>query len=107
MICRSTRSNEAMRKAKAGVEFVQTCQIPGCGAAIPRRHLMCPRHWFEAPETLRDEVLETFAAWIHRKAPVGPYLVARLATLIAVCDRHKIDARAFKAQLARWTNKKT
>jgi hypothetical protein len=86
----------------APARFVQTCQLPGCGAGIPRRHLMCPQHWFEVPVELRGEVELSLAAWLGGKDDVRPYLRARLKALIHVAKLHQIDARNFEAQLVRW-----
>jgi hypothetical protein len=107
MICRSTHIDDKLRRASAGARFVHTCQIPGCGAAIPRRHLMCSRHWHELPSDLRDEVLRTFSEWMGQQANATAYLIARLKAIICACKLHEIDARQFESQLTRWTNSKS
>lgn len=86
----------------AGARFVQVCQVPGCAVGIPRRHLMCPQHWFEVPAELRAEVERSLFAWLARKNDVRPYFRARLQAIIHVAKLHKLDARNFEAQLLCW-----
>jgi hypothetical protein len=39
---------------------VHDCAIKACGALIPMEMLMCKKHWFSVPETLRGEVWDTW-----------------------------------------------
>ena len=103
MYARSIHKDDDKPAATAGARFVQTCQIPGCAAGIPRRHLMCPQHWSEVPAELQDDVWLSLAFWLGRKDDVRSYLKARLRAIIHVCNLHQINVRNFEAQLARWT----
>lgn len=105
MYLRSTHNDSSTpaRAASAGARLTQACQVQGCATQIPRRHLMCPQHWYEVPAPLRAEVEETLAAWLAGKCDVRAYLRARLRALIAVTALHNGDTRSYEAQLARWT----
>lgn len=37
------------------------CHVPGCGAVVPRRHLMCSRCWRLVPIDLRNAVWHAYA----------------------------------------------
>lgn len=32
-----------------------TCALPGCGRAVPGRHLLCPDHWGLVPRATRTQ----------------------------------------------------
>ena len=36
--------------------MTHTCHARGCGTKIPRKMLMCHRHWFKVPKEIRDRV---------------------------------------------------
>jgi hypothetical protein len=36
------------------------CHAVGCTTACQPEHLMCRRHWFMVPKSLRDEVWRTY-----------------------------------------------
>jgi hypothetical protein len=88
--------------ATAAARFVQVCQIPGCAAGIPRRHLMCPQHWFEVPADLRADVEVSLAAYLGGKSSARAYLRARVMAILHVARLHNLDVRNLEAQLARW-----
>jgi hypothetical protein len=76
------------------------CQIHGCSLRIPRKHLMCRRHWFELPDALRIEVESTIANWLGGREGVRPYLIARLRALIHVNKLHGGDVSFEESKLA-------
>lgn len=80
---------------------VHVCQVPGCAAAISRRHLMCAPHWFEVPMPTRTEVFRSLAAWLNGDDNVRPYLIARLDAIIAVATKHHIGIAVEEARRAR------
>lgn len=45
-------------RVRAASTAVPAC--PVCACAIPRRHLMCPRHWHLVPQPLQKAVYSTF-----------------------------------------------
>jgi hypothetical protein len=80
-----------VRAAKTAQAGLHICQVPGCTLAISRRHLMCAAHWFEVPMPIRTEVFKTLAGWLNGEDSARPYLIARLAAIIAVATLHKLD----------------
>jgi hypothetical protein len=36
------------------------CPAVGCALNVPARKLMCPRHWYMVPRTLRDAVWDAY-----------------------------------------------
>jgi len=38
------------------------CPGPDCEKEIPRVQLACPRHWYQVPKPLRDEVWREYRA---------------------------------------------
>jgi len=45
------------------------CFAAGCGEQIPRQLLMCRPHWLMVPVAIRNEVIETLAAWQEGASP--------------------------------------
>lgn len=76
------------------------CQIAGCSMRIPRKHLMCRRHWFELPDAMRTEVESTISDWLGAREGVRPYLIARLRALIHVNKLHGGDVTYETQKLA-------
>jgi hypothetical protein len=42
------------------MERSHPCPVDGCKHIVQPRHLMCPRHWWMAPEAQRTEVASTW-----------------------------------------------
>jgi len=61
------------------------CFAEGCEARIPRRLLMCAKHWKLVPQRLQIEVYETLDAWQHLGSP-APYQAAIEAARVAVAE---------------------
>lgn len=80
----------------------RTCQIPGCTKIIRSAWLMCPGHWAELPSDMGNAVKDALLTWIEGKAPVRPYLVARLKAIIFIAKLHGQDVADLESKLANW-----
>lgn len=53
------------------------CHAVGCNERVLPSRLMCPRHWFMVPETVRRRVWQTYRPGQEvDKKPSGPWLFA-------------------------------
>lgn len=39
-----------------------TCKATGCNRQVPKRYLMCRKHWYQVPQPIRDAV---WAEWAN------------------------------------------
>jgi len=87
------------------------CHARGCSVPVPPRLLMCKRHWFMVPATLRRRV---WAAYVPgqevRKDPTAAYLSVMQEAIDAVAEKERAAADAIRiggtrirfASLAEW-----
>lgn len=64
------------------------CHAIGCPVAVPRRMLMCPKHWRMVPKVLQDSVWDAYVPGQERRMdPTGAYLNAAMAAVNAVAEK--------------------
>ena len=67
-----------------------TCHATGCPVPVPRRMLMCKRHWRMVPKPLQDAVWATYVpGQEQRRDPTPEYLAAARAAINAVRDMER------------------
>ena len=67
------------------VNHSHTCHAVGCKTTIPPEMLMCRRHWFMVPKTLRDRVWSTYRqGQCDDWNPSAEYCQAAKSAVIAV-----------------------
>ena len=62
------------------------CSAACCPEMIPRRLLMCRRHWFMVPQELQDRVVGSLQEW-EAGGSVRPYVLAVAEAQLAVARK--------------------
>lgn len=69
------------------------CHAERCTVAVPPRMLMCKRHWFMVPKSLRDELWAKYVpGQERRKDPTEAYLDVAHRCIEAVAAKEGIPA---------------
>lgn len=64
------------------------CHAKGCKVRVPRRMLMCRKHWFMVPRDLQAAVWATYVdGQENRMDPTPEYLAAAKAAIDAVAAK--------------------
>ncbi len=70
---------------------MHVCHALKCNVPVPPAMLMCRKHWFMVPKSLRDEVWRTYRKGQEiMKDPTGEYLMAMNAAINAVADKEGV-----------------
>jgi hypothetical protein len=68
--------------------MVHTCHAVGCEKPVPPKMLMCKRHWYMVPSSLRERVWATYRPGQEvRKDPSPEYMEAHKAAVRAVAEQ--------------------
>ena len=70
-----------------------SCHATGCCVPVPPARLMCRRHWFSLPKTLRDSIWATYRpGQCDDKSPSVKYCRAAKAAVIYIARREGVKS---------------
>lgn len=75
---------------------IHICHAMGCERTVPPRYLMCRRHWFMVPKSLRKLIWQTYRPGQETdKRPSKVYLeyAKQAITMVAVFEEEKRKKR--------------